>query len=103
MSHVSTHTKYKTSQSLYRPAGHTVIMDLRRPALPLAGLFAACFLTAYALCVLESRQSIQREDLFGLTFLAALCCPAFALMGALLGDAVGRLRGSPVECQLLIL
>ena len=78
-------------------------MDLRRPALPLAGLFAACFLTSYALCVLQSRQSIQREDLFLLTCLAVLCCPAFALMGALLGDALGRVQGSPVECQLLIL
>ncbi len=78
-------------------------MDLRRPALLVAGLFLACFLTAYALCVFESRQMIQREDLFLVTGLALLCCPAVALFGALLGHGLGRWRGSRVECQLLVL
>ncbi len=78
-------------------------MDLRHPALLMAGLFTACFLTAYALCVFESRQIIRRDDLFLVTVLALLCCPAVALLGALLGHVLGKLRGGPVECQLLVL
>jgi hypothetical protein len=42
------------------------------------------------------------EEGFALQGVALMCCPAFALLGALLGNALGKLQGSPVECQLLL-